>query len=208
MTLDKLLEMLELDEASQFEYFENFADLTETDEELEPEVLYQLFKDVDMDTLADIIGNYFDELLESVPEDAMEVYTLIDSVKMSLMGMAKNISEDTDTVRFADQYADFHRWFSIESQVYVCEIGNYDNEKCVTMRDALILSRVENLGGEKYEYTFDEAMDLEIDEYAMSFADLAREEQPVYDEQYDDLEDVDIPGLEYTDHIFRPEDMN
>lgn len=208
MTLDNLLEMLDLDEASQFEYFENFADLAETDENLEPEVLYQLFKDVDMETLADIIGNYFDELLESVPEDAMEVYTLIDSVKMSLIGMAKNIAEDTDVVRFTEQFSDFHRWFAIESQVYVCEIGNYDNEKCVNMRDALVLSRVENLGGEKYEYTFDEAMDLEIDEYAMSFADLAKDEQPEYDEQYDDLEDTDIPGLEYTDHIFRPEDLN
>jgi len=208
MTLDNLLEMLDLDEASQFEYFENFADLAETDEDLEPEVLYQLFKDVDMETLADIIGNYFDELLESVPEDAMEVYTLIDSVKMSLIGMAKNIAEDTDVVRFTEQFLDFHRWFAIESQVYVCEIGNYDNEKCVNMRDALVLSRVENLGGEKYEYTFDEAMDLEIDEYAMSFADLAKDEQPEYDEQYDDLEDTDIPGLEYTDHIFRPEDLN
>ncbi len=208
MTLNDLLEMLELEEASEFEYFENFADMTETDEEIETDVLYQLFKDVDMKVLSDIIGNYFDELLESVPEDAMEVYTLIDSVKMSLSGMANNIGEEADVVRFTEQYGEFRRWFSIGSQVYVCEIGNYENEKCVSMRDALVLSRVEKLGGEKYEYTFDEAMDLEIDEYAMSFADLAREEQEDYDHQYDELEDTDIPGLEYTDHIFTPDKIN
>lgn len=208
MTLNDILEMLELEEASEFEYFENLADLAEADEDMEPEVLYQLFKNVDMDTLADIIGNYFDELLEAVPEDAMEVYTLLDSVKMSLIGMAKNVEDETDIVRFSEQFAEFRNWYSIESQVYVCEVGNYENEKCINMRDALTLSRVENLGGEKYEYTFDEALDLEVDEYAMSFADLAREEQPDYDTQYDELEDTDIPGLEYTDHIFTPDKMN
>lgn len=208
MTLVELLEMLELDEPSEFEYFENFSDLVEADDDIEPETLYQMFKDVNMEGLAGILGNYFDELLESVPEDASEVYTLLDSVKMSLIGMSKNISEETDIVRFAEQFAEFRTWYSVESQVYICEVGKYDDEKCVCMRDALTYARAENLGGEKYEYTFDEAMNLEIDEYMMSFADLAREEDPDYDPELDALEDTDIPGLEYTDHIFTPDKMN
>ena len=206
MTINDLLEMLDLEDGSQFEYFENMSDLVETEEEIDADVIYQLFKEADMETVAELLNTYFDEILEAVPEDSAEVYTLLDSAKMSMAGMAKNISEETDIVRFAEQFADFRTWYSVESQVYVCEIGNYENEKCVCMRDALTLARVENLGGEKYEYTFDEAFDFEMDEYSMSFADLVREEQQEYDPEAEELEGLDIPGLEYTDHIFTPDD--
>ena len=206
MTINDLLEMLDLDDGSQFEYFENMSDLVESEEDIDADAIYQLFKDADMGTVADLLNTYFDEILEAVPEDSAEVYTLLDSAKMSMIGMAKNISEETDIVRFAEQFAEFRTWYSVESQVYVCEIGNYENEKCVCMRDALTLARVENLGGEKYEYTFDEALDFEMDEYSMSFADLIREEQPEYDPEIEELDGLDIPGLEYTDHIFTPDD--
>lgn len=206
MTINDLLEMLDLEDGSQFEYFENISDLVESEEDIDADVLYQLFKDINMETMADLLKTYFDEILESVPEDAMEVYTLLDSVKMSMIGMAKNIGDETDILRFAEQFAAFRSWYSIESQVYVCEVGNYSNEECVCMRDALTLSRVEKLGGDKFEYTFDEAMDFEMDEYSMSFADLVSEEQPDYDPEMDELDGLEIPGLEYTDHIFRPED--
>lgn len=206
MTINDLLEMLDLEDGSQFEYFENMSDLVEAEEDIDADVIYQLFKDADMETVAELLNTYFDEILEAVPEDSAEVYTLLDSAKMSMTGMAKNIGEETDIVRFAEQFADFRTWYSVESQVYVCEIGNYENEKCVCMRDALTLARVENLGGEKYEYTFDEALDFEMDEYSMSFADLVREEQPEYDPEAEELEGLDIPGLEYTDHIFTPDD--
>jgi len=206
MTINDLLEMLDLEDGSQFEYFENMSDLVESEEDIDADEIYQIFKDADMKTVADLINTYFDEILEAVPEDFSEVYTLLDSAKMSMAGMAKNISDETDIVRFAEQFAEFRKWYSLESQVYVCEIGNYENEKCVCMRDALTLARVENLGGEKYEYTFDEALDFEMDEYSMSFADLIREEQPEYDPEAEELEGLDIPGLEYTDHIFTPDD--
>lgn len=206
MTLNELLEMLDLEESSQFEYFENISDLVESEEEIEAEVMYQLFKDIDMKTMADLLNTYFDDILEAVPDDALEVYTLIDSVKMSMIGMAKNISEETDIVRFAEQFTGFRNWYSIDSQVFVCEVGNYGDEKCVNMRDALTLSRCEELGGEKYEYTFEEALTFEMDEYSMSFADLVNDEDTDYNDDYEDIGDLDIPGLEYTDHIFTPDD--
>lgn len=206
MTLNDLLEMLDLEDGSQFEYFENMSDLVESEEEIDEDIMYQLFKDIDMETMASLLNTYFDDVLEAVPEDSMEVYTLMDSVKMSMIGMAKNINDETDLVRFAEQFAAFRNWYSIDSQVYVCEVGNYGDEKCVNMRDALTLSRCEELGGEKYEYTFDEALNFEMDEYSMSFADLVRDEEPMYDDDYEDIGDLEVPGLEYTDRIFRPED--
>ena len=205
MNINELLEMLDLEVGAQFEYFECMSDLVEAEDEINADVMYQLFKDIDMEIMADLLNNYFDDILEAVPEDAMEVYTLLDSVKMSMIGMAKNIGDETDTVRFAEQFAAFRNWYSIDSQVYLAEIGNYENEQCVCMRDALTMHRCEELGGEKYEYTFDEALNFEMDEYSMSFADLINEE-PSYDDDFEDIGDLDVPGLEYTDRIFNPDD--
>lgn len=206
MTYDELLELLDLEEASDFQYFENVSDLFESDEEIEPETLYALVKGIDMEIFADITADYFNDILESVPDDAMEVYTLLDSVKMSLIGMAKHIEEDTDIVRLADEILRFRSWYSIHSSVYVTDLSDLLDERCVTMRDALTYARAESFGGDKYEYYFDEALNFEIDDYIMTFADLAREEQPDYDPQLDELDDLDIPDLDYVDQIFRPED--
>lgn len=206
MTLEELLEMLDLEDGSQFEYFENMSDLVEAEDEVHPDVMFRLFADINMETMADLLNTYFDEILEAVPNDAMEVYTLLESAKMSMIGMAKNINEETDIVRFAEQFTEFRNWYSVYSRVYVCEVGNYGDEKCVNMRDALTLSRCEDLGGEKYEYTFDEAMTLEMDEYSMSFADLVRDEDAAFDDDFEDIGDLEVEGLEYTDRIFRPEE--
>lgn len=210
MNLNELLKLLDLDEATEFEYFENLSDLVESEEDIELEALCQLFKDVNMSTMADLLDTYFEEVLNAVPEDAAELYTLLDSIKMALIGMAKNVSEDADVVRFADEFHRFRTWYSVESAVWIREIGSSGGDRCINLRDALTLARVEELGGEAYEYTFDEALDFELDQYTMSFADLVRdelyEESSERDVAMDDFENLDIPGLEYTDRIFTPDE--
>lgn len=205
MTINDLLEMLDLEEAAQFEYFENISDLIETDEDINEDLLFQLFKDVNMETMAELVNNYFDDVLEAVPDDAMEVYTLLDSIKLSFMGMAKNIEDDTDTVRFAELFYRFREWYSIESEVEVKDQSTGE-ASYMTIRDALTQARIEKLGGAKYDYSFDGAMDFEMDDYVMSFADLVKEEAPDYDPALDELDGMDIEGLEYTDQIFTPEE--
>lgn len=209
MTLKELLELLDLDEASEFEYFENISDLVESDKEIDMDVLYQLFKDVDMDVLADLYKMYFDEILETVPGQHMDLYSLLDSVKMLLIGMARNMENENDMLRMAEEFARFRRWYSIESEVWIGKIGSKDPQTCMTVRDALTQSRLEKLNGPiEYIYDFDNAMDFEIDEYSMSFADLVKEEEPDYDLELTEFEDMDVPGLEYTDCVFKPGKSN
>ena len=68
------------------------------------------------------------------------------------------------------------------------------------------LSRLERLGGTNYEYFFEEALTFEIDQYTMSFAELIEEQENGQgrDADLEALSDTDLPGLEYTDHIFTP----
>ena len=212
MKFEALLDYLELSDASEFEYFENLADLVEADMEIEPELIYKLLEEADMEIFAELTENYFEDLLQAVPEDAMELYTLLDSVKMALMGMAKNLEEEKDLVLLSDEFSRFRNWYSLESQVWVQELSESSRtESCLSLRDALTLSRMEALGGEKYEYCFDEVLKFEMDQYTMSFADLMQEEagrSARRDAELEEMEDVEIEGLEYTDQIFTPEKLH
>ena len=58
MDYEKLLESLGIENASEFEYFENFADLCENGEEVEEEGLYKLFEGADTDAVLEMIENY------------------------------------------------------------------------------------------------------------------------------------------------------
>lgn len=212
MKFETLLDHLELSDASEFEYFENLADLVEAEMEIEPELIYMLFEAIDMKVFAELVETYFEEILKSIPEDALELYTLLDSVKMALVGMAKNLEEEKDLVLLSDEFSRFRNWYSLDSEVWVQEIGGDSRkETCVVLRDALTLSRMEALGGEKYEYYFDEALKFEMDQYTMSFADLVQEEAggaAARDAELEAMEDVEIEGLEYTDQIFTPEKLH
>ncbi|MCI9596293.1 MAG: hypothetical protein HFE75_03145 [Firmicutes bacterium] len=207
MKLEKLLEFLELEDPSEFEYFENLADLMETDMVIEPEIMYQLLETVDMEAMGEMIENYLNEILNALPEDAMEMYQLLDSVRMAFVGMAKHLEEERDLVLFADELTRFRNWYSLYSTVWVREIvEDIPREKEMPLRDALTLVRMEQLGGEKYDYIFEEAMDFEMDQYAVTFADLAQENGGA--ERDEELEELDLPGIEYTDHIFKPEKLH
>ena len=49
--------------------------------------------------------------------------------------------------------------------------------RVLPVRDALTLNREEKLGGESWRFDFSQAMEYELEDYIMSFADLAELEQ-------------------------------
>lgn len=210
MNYEKLLEYLEIEHPSEFEYFENLADLTEADMEIAPEAVYQLFDGADKEVLCSLFETYFEEVLKSVPEEESQVYMLLDSVKTVFMGMCRNLEEETDLVLLADEFCRFRNWYSMDSSVLV-QASEQPGEKEaeVPLRDALSLVRVERLGGEKYEYDFEGALDFEMDQYTMRFADLLQEELDEEEERADsELGQLDLPGIEYTDRIFTPKNLH
>jgi hypothetical protein len=91
MDFDELLELLEIDSPDEFEYFEHFAALIECDEEIPYELFYKVLADVDSDILADLTENYFEEVLQGTPEDAIDIYTLARTIKAGALGLAKKL---------------------------------------------------------------------------------------------------------------------
>ena len=169
---DKLYTMLDIETPADFEYFENLAALMECEEEIEEDVLFGLIEQVDKRTLAELIHNYFEEITDFLPDDAVELFTLLEHVKFSLMGMCGNSGEENVLVNLVDELNRFRKWYSIESRVY-CTSFSGEEDGTVPLRDALVLARAEKLIGDNYEYDFTQCLDYPIEEYIMSFGDLA-----------------------------------
>ncbi|MBQ6900618.1 MAG: hypothetical protein IJN72_07250 [Firmicutes bacterium] len=171
MRKEDFYELLDIDYPAEFQYFENLAAFLECDEELEYEDVAELFQGVDKDTLAQLVDNYFEELTDFVPGSETGVYSILDNVRRALMGMARNCDDDTMETKLADELERFRRWYSIDSRVYLTNLGTMD-EREFTLRDALVNARIEKLDGDKFQYDFSECENYVLDEYIVSFGDM------------------------------------
>lgn len=174
MDFYELLEYLELEDASQFEYFEAMADLIESEEYIDQEAMYLLFDGADNTMTEELLQDYFEDILEGLPENSGEIFSLLHQIKMSLIGMISHAGDDSDMRRFTDEFYRFQTWYSHESEVELqSEEGRllYHN-----VRDAITAARLEKLGGDKYRYDFENALDYQLDSYIMSFSELAEAE--------------------------------
>ena len=171
MNREQLYEYLDIDTPADFEYFENMAALLECEEDIHYEEVCALIEDVDKDNLAMLIDNYFEELSDFYPDGDDEFYMLMDKIRLSLSGMAKNSGEKNTMASLAEELCRFRKWYSLESEV-VCVSVSEGAERTETLRDALVLSRLEKLNGEKFYYDLSSCKEYEIDDYMMSFADV------------------------------------
>lgn len=172
MNLEELLEYLDLDDGSEFEYFEAMADLVESEDYIDSDAVYGLFEKADMTVVEELLNDYFEDILDGLPDDSGEIFALLHQIKLSLTGLAAAAGEEEELRRFTDEFCRFRDWYSHGSEVRMMpEDGG--EELYETVRDAITASRVESLGGEKYRYDFENALDYELDSYTVPFADLA-----------------------------------
>ena len=62
----------------------------------------------------------------------------------------------------------------------------------MSLRDALAVARIEKLEGDKYHYDFNDCLDYELEEYIMSYGDMAKLSR-------EDMDDTDILDDSYDD---------
>lgn len=186
----ELLKYLDLDEPSDFIYFEAMADLVECEEYIEQEAVYALFQGADDTMISELFEDYFEDILEGLPADAGGIYSLLHQIKMMLIGLSGNMADDSDLRRLTDEFCRFREWFTDGSDVELSpDSGGEALHQC--LRDAITTSRMEKLGGDRYRYDFEGAMDYELDSYTMSFAELAAAED----------------GYNSGTTVYEPEDM-
>ena len=173
MTKKEFYELLDIETADDFRYVENAAQYLECGDEIEFCDIAELIESMDKEEAAALFDDYFEEIMEFIPEHETEVYSLFTNIRRSLTGMLKNAGLVSTEAKIAEELERFRRWYSMDSKVYLSG-PDLSEERVETLRDALCDKRLESLGWNKYYYDFTEAMDYPLEEYVMTFGDMMK----------------------------------
>ncbi len=171
MNREKLYKIIDIEEPSDFQYFENLAALLETDEEMDFEEIADLVAKIDKDTLAGLIDDYFNDITNNIPENDATLFTTLDNIKRSLVGMARNVTDDSVISKLAEEIERFRNWYNVDCRVFIKDLDTLE-EYDLCMRDALAETRIEKLDNKTYQYDFSDMIEYDLDEYVMSFGDI------------------------------------
>ena len=174
MDRDELFAMLDIETGQDFQYFENFADFVENEGVIDEDAVYELIKEIDMKTLAELCESYFYEILENMPEDQIDAYNLMETIKRVLVGLSEAVrkGEENAELKLADELNKFRLWYSADTEVECINMASSQVD-CMPVRDALAFSRLEKLGGNEYRYDFTDALEYELEEFMMTYGDMA-----------------------------------
>ena len=164
MTLDELMEIVEIENLDEFEFFEHFSALMECHEEIEFSLFAKVLSEVEADLLHELTDNYFEDIMQGIPDDSMNLYTLFYSIRTALCEAAKEADSQQDRAYYINELYRFRNWYMFDSSVRCKRISDgLETEE--TLFDALALYRMEKLGEEKYEYDFSAVLDYYIDSF-------------------------------------------
>lgn len=166
MNIEEVLELLEIDSPDEFEYFEHFAELMECDEEISFNAFHEVISQVDSNTLTELLDSYFEDILKGIPDEATDFYTLMSTIKQSLLGLAAS-GFGQGRSAFAEELFRFRNWYTFESLVH-CEKEKDGAASDLPVLEALALCRMEQLGEEAFRYDFSDSMDYPLEEYSMT----------------------------------------
>ena len=192
MDKNTFYELIDIETPEDFKFYDNIENLIEADEEWDIDLLSPLLIEIPNDVIIDLLDEYFKSLLDRLPDDETDLYTLIYNVGRTMKAVVNtdgvrevsdkepvyfNGENSADTKRrLAYELKKFSDWFSRNNLV---DIKNLENgRECkAPLRDVLGLITLEKLGMGSYSYNFDNCNDYELDEYILNFADLAGTEE-------------------------------
>ena len=167
--MDKLYELMGIRSPEDFHYFENMAELMETEEEISEEELHAFLKDLDKARFSDLLGQYYDHIQEWIPDRETEVYTLMENIRSVMSGYLMELDMDLDEaeedeilMNLVDEIIKFRRWFLFDDNV-VCTNEVTEESYVTPVIDALAYARAETLGEDPYRFDFSRALDYELD---------------------------------------------
>jgi hypothetical protein len=186
MDYEELLKFLEIDAPQDFVYFEQFAELVESSEEISGDAISRLIEEVDQNAIAEITDAYFEELLKNVPDDSTDIYSLLMTIGQALTGLAQTMELDENRQIYAEELIKFRNWYLFDAEVTCALVGSEDEGTTIPLFEAFSLYRAEHLTGEEYAYDFSDALDYDIDEYVVPLLGLGG---AAIDHMEEDLED-------------------
>ncbi|MDR2354611.1 MAG: hypothetical protein LBE16_00280 [Clostridiales Family XIII bacterium] len=181
MGIDELLRLLEIEDFEEFGFFEYYAELVENEREIPFETLREFFVAVDRKTLAELTEGYFEETLANAPDDQTEFYLLLDSIGRNMTRLAR-CAADRGPDLFTEEFLRFRQWYIFDRAVR-CENKNTGIKSDVGVCEALMLARLERLGGADYFFDFRDCMDYPIEASVYPIDELAEDAYAYSDEE-------------------------
>ena len=184
-----MLEKLDIESPADLVYFEQFAELMESPVDIPFETLYLLVESMDPSVLAELCSGYFEDILQFVPDDEDELYTLLYNISTTFQTMAG--SGESETLRlFAEELCSFRTFYLLEPSV-LCINHTEGTEEEITLFEALTNYRSKNYTDDDFVFDFENALSYQLDEYIVSLGSLLNDG---YGDEDSDEEDED-----YTD---------
>lgn len=159
--------ILDIDNADEFQYFENLAALLEEDEYIEENLIKDLIRNVDKEKLAEHMSSYFDGFLDHLPDNETDLYVMIESMGRVFDGLIMENMSDDDIDALAAEISRFRKW-------YVHDLNTFNRltGEEASVRDARFDIAAAKLLGEKADYDFRLALDYDIDGFDVRIADM------------------------------------
>ena len=159
--------VLDIDSADEFKYYENLAALLEEDEFIEENLIKDLLKSVDMEMLAEQVGSYFDGFLDHLPDNETDLYIMVESIGRAFEGLIFEDMNDEDIADLAAEIAKFRKWYVHDLNAFNKLSGEESN-----VRDARYDIAAAKLLGEDADYDFRLALDYDLDGFNVRVADM------------------------------------
>ena len=205
MDIYELLKKLDMESAEDIVYIESFCELMEIEEEIPEDTFFQMFNNVSLEALKELTDDYLEEIMTGIPDDHLDFYAFLSSYRRNLGGMINCCMEEDDVNSVIAEIYQFREWYIKPDKVHCTDMNenrDFDSSVCY----ALVLGRLERLSEGNYSFDFDDAMDLEYDDYE-SFADRdIMDDDPAEIEDDDpsitliDRDDPVIDGERYDDY--------
>ena len=191
MDITELLEKLDIDSPSELVYFEQFADLMEDPEDISYDAISALTEGMEPSVLSELVGGYFEDIMQSVPDDEDDVYTLLHNIDTTLQTLASS-GEDEPLRLFNEELYRFRSWYLFEPCV-LCSNLTDGTEQEITLLEALANCRAKNFTDDDYDFDFTNALSFQLDEYIISLGALLEDGygDGDSDEEMDDYLDQD-----------------
>lgn len=189
MTLADLFEMLDMDTPADFEYFEQFADLMESEEDIPFDLFYSVISEASPETMTELTGNYMEDLSNALPDDYDDLFTIVDSVQQRLLLLCENLDDSDSRRDYANELYRFRQWFHKEDGAFV------DGKPCCVM-DAAARARSEKFSGTEHVYDFSPSLGYELEDLSVGLGsfreiNLVESEEPEEEEEDSIIEESD-----------------
>ena len=157
MVLEDLMNEIDVESAEDFKYFEQFSALMENEfDELEYDDFAELMLMPDGESLSEMTTSFFEDLVRGVPDDNTELYSVIQTIKDTLVSLAEH-THHRGRGFYADELFRFREWL-LSHDAVTCTPEAGGDALRMTPLEALMLFREEKLSGTRYNYDFSDCM--------------------------------------------------